>query len=75
MEFQVNKSSLTLQTPEEKCYCFGKGKVCSLCLVRPAQVAPRAGTPGFRAPEVLLKHPAQTQGSTFSLNLIVNYFK
>ena len=24
------------------------------------QVAPRAGTPGFRAPEVLLKYPLQT---------------
>ena len=24
------------------------------------QVAPRAGTPGFRAPEVLIKYPKQT---------------
>ena len=47
---------------DEKCYCFGKPRVCSLCLVRPAQTAPRAGTPGFRAPEVLLKYPAQTPG-------------
>ncbi|XP_076249029.1 cell division cycle 7-related protein kinase [Calliopsis andreniformis] len=46
--------------PEEKCYCFGKPKVCSLCTSRPEQTAPRAGTPGFRAPEVLLKHPSQT---------------
>ncbi|XP_050484944.1 cell division cycle 7-related protein kinase-like isoform X3 [Bombus huntii] len=45
---------------EEKCYCFGKAKVCSLCISRPEQTAPRAGTPGFRAPEVLLKHPSQT---------------
>ncbi|XP_053980568.1 cell division cycle 7-related protein kinase-like isoform X1 [Hylaeus anthracinus] len=44
----------------EKCYCFGKPKVCSLCTSRPEQIAPRAGTPGFRAPEVLLKHPSQT---------------
>ncbi|XP_011329629.1 cell division cycle 7-related protein kinase isoform X2 [Ooceraea biroi] len=43
-----------------KCYCFGKAKVCTLCLTRPQQAAPRAGTPGFRAPEVLLKHPSQT---------------
>ncbi|XP_031845664.2 cell division cycle 7-related protein kinase [Nomia melanderi] len=43
-----------------KCYCFGKPKVCSLCTSRPEQAAPRAGTPGFRAPEVLLKHPSQT---------------
>ena len=27
---------------------------------RSHQVAPRAGTPGFRAPEVLLKYPHQT---------------
>jgi len=39
----------------------------SLCLLRysivscrPNQIAPRAGTPGFRAPEVLMKHPLQT---------------
>ncbi|XP_012347135.1 cell division cycle 7-related protein kinase isoform X1 [Apis florea] len=44
----------------EKCYCFGKAKVCSLCISRPEQTAPRAGTPGFRAPEVLLKYPSQT---------------
>ncbi|XP_011268491.1 cell division cycle 7-related protein kinase isoform X1 [Camponotus floridanus] len=43
-----------------KCNCFGKPKVCALCLTRPQQTAPRAGTPGFRAPEVLLKHPSQT---------------
>ena len=50
------------KTTTEKCYCFGKPKICSMCLVRPVQNAPRAGTPGFRAPEVLLKHPLQTQG-------------
>lgn len=51
------------KTSTDKCYCFGKPKICSLCLVRPAQAAPRAGTPGFRAPEVLLKHPSQSPGS------------
>ena len=34
--------------------------VCSTCCNRPAQVTPRSGTPGFRAPEVLLKYPSQT---------------
>ncbi|XP_058799639.1 cell division cycle 7-related protein kinase-like [Phymastichus coffea] len=43
-----------------KCCCFGKPKICSICLVKPLQNAPRAGTPGFRAPEVLLKHAYQT---------------
>lgn len=31
-----------------------------MCISRPEQTAPRAGTPGFRAPEVLLKYPSQT---------------
>jgi cell division control protein 7 len=35
-------------------------EVCGFCLRRHAQVANRAGTPGFRAPEVLLKSPIQT---------------
>ncbi|KYQ57293.1 putative cell division control protein 7 like protein 2 [Trachymyrmex zeteki] len=43
-----------------KCNCFGKSKVCVICLKEPQQQAPRAGTPGFRAPEVLLKHVMQT---------------
>ncbi|KAK0086165.1 hypothetical protein PV325_003670 [Microctonus aethiopoides] len=50
------KSSAT----DSKCYCFGKPRVCSLCLIRPSQVASRAGTPGYRAPEVLLKYSYQT---------------
>ncbi|XP_014208602.1 cell division cycle 7-related protein kinase isoform X2 [Copidosoma floridanum] len=59
-----NKMDTTLKSTNivsvEKCYCFGKPKVCSLCLIRPSQTAPRAGTPGYRPPEVLLKYPAQT---------------
>ncbi|XP_011685101.1 PREDICTED: cell division cycle 7-related protein kinase-like isoform X2 [Wasmannia auropunctata] len=43
-----------------KCHCFGRPKVCLICLKQPQQMAPRAGTPGFRAPEVLLKHVLQT---------------
>ncbi|XP_004473092.1 cell division cycle 7-related protein kinase isoform X2 [Dasypus novemcinctus] len=42
------------------CDCFATDKVCSICLSRRQQVAPRAGTPGFRAPEVLTKCPNQT---------------
>ena len=55
VSFDIRKKSIG-----EKCYCFGKAKVCSLCISRLEQTAPRAGTPGFRAPEVLLKHPSQT---------------
>ncbi|XP_050453200.1 cell division cycle 7-related protein kinase-like isoform X1 [Cataglyphis hispanica] len=57
--FQLN-SSTAKKNVDNKCNCFGKPKVCTLCLTRPQQTAPRAGTPGFRAPEVLLKHPSQT---------------
>ncbi|KAH9361497.1 hypothetical protein HPB48_013191 [Haemaphysalis longicornis] len=42
------------------CNCFGKNEVCNICLSRPGEVAPRAGTPGFRAPEVLMKYRGQT---------------
>ncbi|CAH1261977.1 CDC7 [Branchiostoma lanceolatum] len=42
------------------CSCSGTPNVCRLCISRHHQVAPRAGTPGFRAPEVLLKCPKQT---------------
>lgn len=41
------------------CDCLGKPKICSLCAGRKNQMAPRAGTAGFRAPEVLLKSPSQ----------------
>lgn len=64
-----NKIDRTLKASNkltsDKCYCFGKPRICSLCLVRPAQTAPRAGTPGFRAPEVLLKYASQTQGNIY----------
>ncbi|XP_042321584.1 cell division cycle 7-related protein kinase [Sceloporus undulatus] len=42
------------------CDCYAKDRVCSICLSRRQQVAPRAGTPGFRAPEVLTKCPHQS---------------
>ncbi|XP_077413413.1 cell division cycle 7-related protein kinase isoform X1 [Vanacampus margaritifer] len=41
------------------CNCFRTDRVCNVCLSRKQQVAPRAGTPGFRAPEVLSKCPNQ----------------
>ncbi|NP_001258497.1 cell division cycle 7-related protein kinase isoform 3 [Mus musculus] len=47
------------------CDCYGSDRVCSVCLSRRQQVAPRAGTPGFRAPEVLTKCPDQTTGVIF----------
>lgn len=42
-----------------KCGCVGVGGVCGACLSRGGARAPRAGTQGFRPPEVLLKVGAQ----------------
>uniref|UniRef100_A0A1Q3FVY0 non-specific serine/threonine protein kinase n=1 Tax=Culex tarsalis TaxID=7177 RepID=A0A1Q3FVY0_CULTA len=42
------------------CECFGKSQVCNICLVKKEMQASRAGTPGYRPPEVLLKFPDQT---------------
>ncbi|XP_064616033.1 cell division cycle 7-related protein kinase-like [Liolophura sinensis] len=42
------------------CQCYGQPRVCSQCTGRSNQVAPRAGTPGFRSPEVLMKCPDQS---------------
>ncbi|XP_073347573.1 cell division cycle 7-related protein kinase isoform X1 [Pagrus major] len=41
------------------CNCYQTDRVCNICMSRKQQVAPRAGTPGFRAPEVLTKCPNQ----------------
>lgn len=47
-------------TRPSPCDCFEKPQVCENCLARQELCAPRAGTPGFRAPEVLLKYLWQT---------------
>jgi hypothetical protein len=51
-----------------RCPCFKKAQVCELCLRRAKLVAPRAGTPGFRPPEVLLKSMHQTTGK-YTINV------
>lgn len=42
------------------CYCYGKPTICNLCIIKKEVHASRAGTPGYRPPEVLLKHTNQT---------------
>lgn len=42
------------------CYCYGKPTICNLCIIKKEVHASRAGTPGYRPPEVLLKSPEQT---------------
>lgn len=56
----LKPKSPQLKSFGNKCTCDGKAQICYSCLTRRAQVAPRAGTPGFRPPEVLLKYPQQT---------------
>lgn len=43
-----------------KCFCYGRPMVCNICLVKREIQATRAGTPGYRPTEVLLKYPNQT---------------
>ena len=47
-------------TGHVSCTCPGQLTVCSACLALPHLHAARAGTPGFRPPEVLLKCRTQT---------------
>ncbi|XP_059481239.1 cell division cycle 7-related protein kinase-like [Neocloeon triangulifer] len=54
----INKAAAPIKP---KCPCFKKSQLCEICLSRTKKlVAPRAGTPGFRPPEVLLKSIQQT---------------
>lgn len=55
--------------PRLTCDCVGKLKVCNVCIKRPEMRAPRAGTPGFRAPEVLLKYKYQNTGKLSFINM------
>ncbi|XP_043855328.1 cell division cycle 7-related protein kinase isoform X2 [Dromiciops gliroides] len=56
----VTRKTASVCPPNLTCDCYATDQVCSVCLSRRQQVAPRAGTPGFRAPEVLTKCPNQT---------------
>ena len=37
------------------CQCYKKAQICEICKRKSEAIVPRAGTPGFRAPEVLLR--------------------
>ena len=56
----IGSLSSTLSGVNLNCKCFGQDQICKICAKRNECMAPRAGTPGFRAPEVLLKHLCQT---------------
>lgn len=53
-------SALPSKTAPPSCNCPGHLKVCSSCNALPHLHAARAGTPGFRPPEVLMKNMTQT---------------
>lgn len=43
-----------------KCDCRGKPKTCGHCMSRPESNVSRSGTPGYKAPEILLRSSVQT---------------
>lgn len=45
---------------QARCDCRGKPKTCTNCLSRPDSNAPKSGTPGYKAPETLLRYQNQT---------------
>lgn len=61
---QVNQDNHKFSTPKiprhPRCNCRGKPRACPSCLSKPEANAPKSGTPGFKAPEILLRYPNQT---------------
>lgn len=51
----------------KECNCDMKPKICNNCITRKPMYAARAGTPGYRSPEVLLKYPYQTTGNILQM--------
>ncbi|XP_022219110.2 cell division cycle 7-related protein kinase [Drosophila obscura] len=58
-KYNTNRSA-TGSTNSAKCFCFANPSVCLNCLMKKEVHASRAGTPGYRPPEVLLKYADQT---------------
>lgn len=58
-KYNTNRN-LSSSSTTSKCYCYGKNQVCNICLIKREIPASRAGTPGYRPPEVLLKYTDQT---------------
>lgn len=60
-KYNTNRKETTAASAAAtKCYCYGKNQVCNICLIKREIPASRAGTPGYRPPEVLLKYVDQT---------------
>lgn len=50
-----------LKSSPSGCECYGLSTVCQHCTSRAQKVVNKAGTPGFRAPEILLKFDQHLQ--------------
>ncbi|XP_016937258.2 cell division cycle 7-related protein kinase [Drosophila suzukii] len=59
-KYNTNRNASVAATNNAKCFCFANPSVCLNCLMKKEVHASRAGTPGYRPPEVLLKYPDQT---------------
>ncbi|KAH8289241.1 hypothetical protein KR054_002069, partial [Drosophila jambulina] len=59
-KYNTNRSASGVSANSSKCFCFANPSVCLNCLMKKEVHASRAGTPGYRPPEVLLKYPDQT---------------
>lgn len=46
--------------PSRKCGCLGQPRTCQICTSRPESNAPKSGTPGYKAPEILFRSRIQT---------------
>ncbi|XP_017054809.1 cell division cycle 7-related protein kinase isoform X2 [Drosophila ficusphila] len=59
-KYNTNRNASGAAANNAKCFCFANPSVCLNCLMKKEVHASRAGTPGYRPPEVLLKYPDQT---------------
>ncbi|EDW52918.1 cell division cycle 7-related protein kinase [Drosophila sechellia] len=59
-KYNTNRNASAAAANNAKCVCFANPSVCLNCLMKKEVHASRAGTPGYRPPEVLLKYPDQT---------------
>jgi len=59
-KYNTNRNASVAAANNAKCFCFANPSVCLNCLMKKEVHASRAGTPGYRPPEVLLKYPDQT---------------
>lgn len=57
---QNNVLNKVVSAANTECDCMRKDYICQRCLSKIDLVVPRAGTPGFRAPEILLRSQNQS---------------